>query len=113
MKRVLFLIVLLWATEALAASPTKLSWDRNVDADGVDHYNVFTCSTSSVCVPNANIGQTPQTAIGGIPAFIMPANTEVRAAVTAVDLVGNQSGQSNIVNYDSKAPPNPQNLRPE
>lgn len=111
MTRWLFMFVCwLMATPALAAAQTSFVWDRNTESD-VDHYNVFTCSTSATCVPSVNIGTVLQPAIGAIPTFTIPANSQGRAAVTAVDLVGNQSGQSNIVTFDKQAPGNPLNLR--
>ena len=102
---VLFMVCPVWA-----APPSTFLWDRNTEMD-VDHYNVFTCSTSATCVPNASIGTVLQPAIGTAPSFLIPVNSQGRAAVTAVDLVGNESGQSNIVSWDKQPPGNPLNLR--
>ena len=113
MRMTKFIVLLLCVglpSIAWAAPPTMFLWDRNAESD-VDHYNVFTCSTSAVCVPNANIGTVLQPAIGTTPAFPIPANSQGRVAVTAVDLVGNESGQSNIVSWDKQSPGNPLNLR--
>lgn len=95
---------------AWAAPPTTFVWDRNIETD-VDHYNVYTCSTSAVCTPSVNIGTVIQPPVGPVPSFTIPNNTEGRAAVTAVDTLGNESGQSNVVAFDRKAPANPLNLR--
>ena len=46
----------------------------------------------------------PQPAVGVKPSMPIPLTTEGRAAVVAVDLVGNRSGLSNIVPFDRKAP---------
>ena len=102
--------LLMMATSAWAVTPTKFVWDRNTESD-VDHYNVFTCSTSATCVPNANIGTVLQPAIGVMPTFAIPANTQGRAAVTAVDLSGNESVLSNFVDFDRLAPSAPANAR--
>lgn len=101
---------MVWTSMAWAAPPTTFLWDRNTETD-VDHYNVFTCSTSATCVPNANVGTAAQPAIGTPPSFPIPANSQGRVAVTAVDLVGNESGQSNIIAWDKQPPGNPLNLR--
>ena len=106
----LLFVVLMWPALGWAAAPTNFVWDRNVESD-VDHYNVFTCSTSAVCVPNANIGTVLQPPVGTSPSFVIPANSQGRAAVTAIDLVGNESGQSNIISFDKQAAGNPLNLR--
>ena|SRR3990167_2745787 len=106
------LVLLSWllVTPAWAAPPTKLLWDRNTEIDMLE-YGVYSCSSSAVCVPNTKIGTVPQPAIGSIPEFALPVNTQGRVGVIAVDLVGNESGQSNVVSYDKQSPPNPQNLR--
>ena len=104
------LLFLLVAMPIWAAPPTNFVWDRNTEAD-VDHYNVFTCGTSATCVPNANIGMVLQPAIGATPTFGIPANTQGRAAVTAVDLTGNESALSNVVPFDRLAPSAPANAR--
>ena len=110
MRYLLPIVFMLFTSITWAAPPTTFTWDRNTESD-VDHYNVFTCSTSATCMPNANIGTVPQPAIGTSPSFLIPANSQGRAAVTAVDLVGNESGQSNIASWDKQPPGNPLNLR--
>ena len=110
---VVLILALFLAGPALveAASPTTFVWDRNTEIDMLE-YKVYTCATSSTCVPAAPaIGTVPQPATGTSPSFPIPANSQGRAAVTAVDLVGNESGLSNVVSYDRQPPPNPQNLR--
>ena len=108
-KVILVLLCWLVASPAGAVAPTNFVWDRNTEID-MDHYNVFTCSTSATCVPNLNIGTVLQPALGASPSFPIPA-AEGRAAVTAVDLVGNESGLSNIVPFDRLAPSAPANAR--
>ena len=107
-------LVLLWliatATNGWAAAPTNFVWDRNTEGD-LSHYNVFTCSTSATCVPTTNIGMATQPPVGTNPTFPIPANNQGRAAVTAVDLVGNESALSNVVSFDKQTPTNPLNLR--
>lgn len=94
---------------AEAAPPTTFVWDRNAEAD-LDHYNVFTCSGSATCVPSTNIGTVPQPAVGTKPTFAIPANSSGRAAVTAVDVTGNESGLSNILPFDRQSPTAPTGL---
>ena len=110
MRVIVLCLSLLIAVPSWAAAPTNFVWDRNTESD-VDHYNVFTCSTSATCVPSVNIGTVPQPAIGALPTFTIPPNTQGRAAVTAVDLVGNESAQSNVVPFDRLAPSAPANAR--
>ena len=112
MKILMMLIVIMWAGVAWAAPPTSLVWDRNTEPDMLE-YNVYTCSSSATCVPNVSIGTVPQPAIGTVPKFMIPANTQGRAAVTAVDLVGNESNKSNVISYDKQAPGDPLTLRLE
>ena len=106
----LLFIVLLWTTPVWAAAPTNFVWDRNVEIDMLE-YRVYTCSSSATCVPNVSIGTLPQPPVGTSPTFAIPANSQGRAAVTAVDLVGNESGPSNMVSFDKQAPAGPLNLR--
>ena len=109
-KGILVLLFWLVATPAWAAVPTNFVWDRNVESDMLE-YGVYTCSTSATCVPNAKIGTVPQPAVGVSPTFAIPVNSQGRAAVTAVDLVGNESSLSNVVNFDRLAPSAPANAR--
>lgn len=106
------LVLLCWviASPVWAAVPTNFVWDRNTESDMLE-YKVYTCSSSTVCVPNINIGTVAQPGIGTTPSFAVPANSQGNAAVTAVDLVGNESGQSNVLSFDKQPPPNPLNLR--
>ena len=71
------LVLLSWllVTPAWAAPPTKLLWDRNTEIDMLE-YGVYSCSSSAVCVPNTKIGTVPQPAIGSIPEFALPVNTQ-------------------------------------
>lgn len=115
MQRLIVLAVLvLMGSPAWAAAPTTFVWDRNTEVD-LEHYELYGCSTSSTCVPGTSttdrIGaDVPQSVIGTRPSMLIPANTEGRAAVLAVDLLGNKSGLSNVVNYDKKAPAVPLNF---
>jgi len=105
---------LLWTLAAIVAlaswaeAQTTFEWDRNVETDmGV--YKVFACSTSASCVPGTGptdqIGiDISQPAVGVKPSMPIPVNTEGRAGVIAIDLVGNRSGLSNLVPFDRKAP---------
>lgn len=96
---------------------TTFEWNRNTETD-VDHYEMFGCSTSATCTPGTTpadkIGiDVPQPAIGIKPTMPIPANTQGRAAVIAIDLSGNRSGLSNIVPFvgpDTLAPVNPTGL---
>ena len=114
MKRIIkvIFVLLCWlvASPAWAVAPTTFVWDRNVETDMLE-YKVYTCSSSAVCVPNVSIGTVPQPAVGVSPTFTIPVNSQGRAAVTAVDLVGNESGQSNVVPFDRLAPSAPANVR--
>ena len=103
-------IVLMWHASAWAAAPTTFVWDRNIETDMLE-YKVYTCSSSATCVPNLSVGTVPQPSIGTTPSLAIPAGSQGRAAVTAVDLVGNESSQSNIVNFDRLAPSAPANAR--
>ncbi len=107
---VLVFVILMWTAPVWAAAPTNFVWDRNTEVD-VSHYNVFTCSTSATCVPTTNIGMATQPPVGTNPTFLIPPNSQGRAAVTAVDLVGNESGQSNVFPFDRLAPSAPANAR--
>lgn len=109
-KGILVLLFWLVAIPAWAAAPTTFVWDRNVESDMLE-YGVYTCSTSATCVPNAKIGTVPQPAVGVSPTFAIPVNSQGRAAVTAVDLVGNESALSNVLSFDKQPPGNPLNLR--
>ena len=109
-KGILVLLFWLVATPAWAAAPTTFVWDRNVESDMLE-YRVYTCSSSATCVPNVSIGTLPQPPVGTSPTFAIPANSQGRAAVTAVDLVGNESAQSNVVPFDRLAPSAPANAR--
>jgi len=108
-----FVFVLTLVTPALSA--TLFEWDRNVESD-VEHYEMYACSTSSTCVPGTSpvdrLGaDIAQSAVGVKPTMAFPPGKVGRAAVLAVDLVGNKSGLSNIVPFaDAQAPANPTGL---
>ncbi len=106
----LIIVVLAWLVlmTVQAFAQTTFVWDRNTEAD-VDHYEMFVCRTSPTCIPGTaptdRIGtNVPQSPLGTKPTMPIPVNDEGRAAVRAVDLVGNPGGLSNIVPFDRKAP---------
>jgi len=97
-----------------AHADTIFEWNRNIEID-LDHYEMYACNTSTVCVPGTTasdkIGNNiNQPLIGIKPTMLIPIGTEGRAGVIAVDLVGNRSGLSNIVPFDAKGPVNPSGL---
>ena len=107
--------LLLFALPSVAqTAPTTLSWDRNAETDmGV--YKVFSCNSSATCVPGTTpadqLGSdVPQPAVGTNPSMLIPAGAQGRAAVMAIDITGNRSPLSNIVNFDRAAPTAPTNL---
>jgi len=109
-----FIIFYLGSTTELYAA-TMFIWDRNIEVD-LEHYEMYMCNTSSTCVPGitpadrlgADIAQTP---IGTKPTMLFPPGKQGRAAVLAVDLVGNKSGLSNVIPFvDAQAPTVPLNL---
>lgn len=99
-----------------AEAADRFEWNRNTEVD-VEHYEFYFCTTSSTCVPDpadstAKLGaNVPQPAVGVIPTMPFPPGKQGRAAVLAVDLVGNRSGLSNVVPFaDSTPPSNPAGL---
>lgn len=96
---------------------TEVSWDRNIDTDLVDHYEVYVCNTTPTCSPLAggirlgvNVPQPPAT----VPVDLtivqrvtmpFPVTSPVvgRASAVAVDVVGNKSLESNVVVFRSQA----------
>ena len=106
----LLFVVLMWNAPVWAAAPANFVWDRNTEVDMLE-YRIYTCSSSATCIPTLSIGTVPQPSVGATPSFAIPANSQGRAAVTAVDLVGNESGLSNVLQFDKQPPTNPLNLR--
>lgn len=92
----------------------SLAWDRNTEAD-LDHYDVYLCLTPTCTVTKTvTMKQSPsvsQSAVGVVPLFPLPSNTEGKAAVIAVDTVGNESALSVSIPFDGKAPLAPVNPR--
>lgn len=107
-------IVLCLTFMPVSALAVTFEWDRNTEID-MAHYEVYFCSTSSSCIPSVDAASRlgvniPQPVIGIKPTMLVPVGKEGRAAVLAVDLVGNKSGLSNIVPFDGLAPASPLNL---
>lgn len=88
-----------------------IEWDRNTEPD-MSKYNVKGCDTGASCTidETVNLGSVPQTIVGVKPSFTLPAGKEGKRAVTAVDTAGNESGLSNIINFDAASPANPTGL---
>ena len=114
MRRIAFALAVL-SVSVCAEAATMFEWDRNVDAD-IDHYEMYWCSTSAVCVPGTSTtdrlgANVPQPPVGTKPTMLFPPGKVGRAAVLAVDLVGNASALSNIVPFaDTQAPTAPTGL---
>lgn len=130
-RRILFGLMfglsLLLVTRAHALS--EISWERNADADLVDHYELFTCTAPITCSPllngtrfSVNVAQPPLV-VGPVtvPPTILPTQRIVipwpvaapvlgRMSVIAVDTLGNRSGESNIVVFRSQALNAPKSL---
>jgi hypothetical protein len=80
--------------------PTKLTWDRNSEAD-VDYYRVFMGGVFQAKVL--------QPAVGTNPVWPLPIGTG-NLTVTAVDKSGNESDMSVAVPFDKMPPTVPVNL---
>lgn len=98
-----------------AYSATLFMWDRDPDPT-VDHYEMYSCSSSPTCVPDptkdpqfsANI---PQTVTGINPSMALPTSTSARYAVVAVDAIGIKSTDSNVLPFRPQPITSPANLR--
>lgn len=89
---------------------TLVEWDRSIDSDQVDHYEVFVCTTHLTCSPltsgirlGVNVAQPPIVPVT-LPSvqrvgMAWPLSSPVmgRVSVVAVDVMGNKSGESNVV----------------
>lgn len=99
---------------SIPAEALSLAWDRNAEAD-LDHDNVYVCApapcTVTVGGSSTRSANIPQTTIGVIPSFVLPANTEGNATVTATDTSGNESPMSSVRFFDQRAPTVPANPR--
>lgn len=111
--------VLLWCAVIIAGlcagsswAATELAWDRNTETD-MKEYRIYACLTKGCtavkgATPTATV---PQVAVGTVPTWTLPVNSEGAAIVTAVDLDSNESAGSNMVPFDTKAPASPSNAR--
>src|SRR5437016_8126425 len=100
----------LLAPVVLAQAATNFAWDRNVEPD-ILQYNVWICTTGPACFPDTKIGSVPQTAVGLVPKFPIPANQTGNANITAVNTSGNESAGSNVVPFNRLAPSAPAHAR--
>ena len=80
---------------------SKLTWDRNSEAD-VDYYRVFMSGVFQ--------SKVMQTAIGVKPEWSLPATGSGDLTVSAVDKSGNESALSVSVPFDKIPPAAPVNL---
>lgn len=117
-KFLLFLLsISLFPFLSSAYALTEVSWDRNADTDLVDHYEVYSCNTGPTCSPlvggirlGANVAQPPL-ALPSIPPVVQrvimpwPVTSLVmgRVSAIAVDIMGNKSGESNVVVFRTQA----------
>jgi hypothetical protein len=95
----------------LAQAGTKLVWDRNTD--DAANYKVYACVTKGCpATKTATLlkATVPQVAVGAIPQWLYPVNTEGQGCITAVDGAGNESACSVPANFDGLAPAVPQNV---
>jgi hypothetical protein len=95
------------------ASAATLTWSRNSESD-MKEYDVYICTPVPTCTvqitATTRLGVVPQTAVGVLPSFVLPANIEGKFAVTASDLTGNESLLSAPVVFDGKPPAAPTGL---
>lgn len=113
-------VVLLVMALPSFAQAWVLEWDRNADTEGVGSYQVYSCltkgcvDTALIKVPGAII-QQPAVAIAPAlqvnPSWAIPANTEGRLAITAIDVAGNESLMSVSLPFDAIGPTTAKNLR--
>ncbi len=104
-------LILTFACVTWAEAGTKLVWNRNVDDTA--NYNIYACvvkgcvATKTVTLLKATV---PQPAVGVVPQWVYPVNTEGQSCVTAVDAAVNESACSVAVNFDGLAPAVPMNV---
>jgi hypothetical protein len=117
--------LLLWLALVLGAASaqahTLAVWDRvsgDVATAGpngdVDHYDVYLC-LGSACATNTftKAATVPQVAPPVPPAvkaevqWAVPVNTAGKVKVRAVDKAGNESPDSNVMEFDRNPPPAP------
>lgn len=103
--------LVLLACAGLAEAGTKLVWDRN--GDDATNYKVYACVVKAcVATKTATLlkATVPQVAVGSVPQWVYPVNTEGQGCITAVDTAGNESPCSVSVNFDGLAPAVPLNV---
>ena len=100
----LALFMMLTVVPAQAQAFTTVEWDRNADADAVDHYECYICPTKN-CSPlvggtryGIDVPQPPSTTLR-VQMTMPSAPPQGRVSVIAVDVFGNKSGESNIVSF--------------
>lgn len=90
-----------------------LEWSRNKEAD-VKEYHIYACYISGCPVSKNSafiIGVVIQPASTRVrPTFNLPIDKVGTAAVTAVDLMGNESDISNTVSFNTFDPAAPTGL---
>lgn len=89
--------LLLGCAEWAEADAASLTMNRNTESD-MAWYRAFTCNTDAACIP-ATRAPTLDIAqpVTGAPIIAIPLTVSGRVAYKAEDLVGNQSGLSNII----------------
>lgn len=104
--------VIIAGLASVSQAATELAWDRNADAD-MKEYKVYACLTAGCTASKVSplAGVVAQPAAGVVPVWLLPVNAVGAAVVTAVDTDGNESGASNMVSFDTKAPAAPSNVR--
>lgn len=104
-------IAAVWLSLILPVMAAKLVWDRNAETD-LAGYHVYTCQTVGC---TATVSGTPtatvtQPAVGTVPLWPLPANSQGAAVVTAFNTSGQESGPSNMVSFNLLAPGAPSNV---
>jgi hypothetical protein len=122
MTRILFMTAMIVAgLVGTAQAHTLAVWER-VSGDvaiagpsgDVDHYDVYLC-LGAACATNtySKVATVPQVAPPVAPAtkaevqWPLPVNTTGKVKVRAVDKAGNESPDSNALEYDRNPPPAP------
>lgn len=106
-KTLFYTVLFLLFTTSIFAAEVTLSWDENTESD-LAGYKVYYGTSTGTYTSNADVGN--------FEIYIVTGLVEGQTyffAVTAYDLVGNESGYSNEVSYDVPdiAPTPPTGLR--
>ena len=109
MKKLLVLIVVLFATTAWAGTNVSFQWDANTEAD-LAGYKIYRSAISGVYSSGALVGTIPAPSVEFTENNV-PDGTWFWVA-TAYDTYGNESGYSNEVTstLNTEPPAPPQNL---